>query len=315
MSIPRPLALQLCPLSPALEQGIADMFEVSRWFEFDAEAQAQFLGDRAGEVRAVATGGHIGCPPELMEALPKLGLVAINGVGYDKVDLARARARRVQVTVTPDVLTADVADLAVGLAIDLLRGITLADRHVREGRWPAGDRPLMQRITGRRFGVLGLGRIGRAAADRLAAFGPVRYHGPRAKDAPFAYEPDLTALAAWCDVLVITCQANAVTRGLIDTAILEALGPQGYLVNVARGSVVDEPALVAAVTSGAIAGAALDVFADEPRVPQALIDSDRVVLTPHIASATAECRKEMADLVLANLRAFLAGEPLPSAVA
>jgi lactate dehydrogenase-like 2-hydroxyacid dehydrogenase len=315
MSGAAPLALQLCPFSPALEQGLSEMLEVARWFELDAEQQAMLLGTRAAEVRAVVTGGHIGCPRELMAALRGLGIIAINGVGYDKVDLGGARARGVRVTTTPDVLTADVADLAVGLVIDLLRGITPGDRHVREGRWMEGERPLKQRVTGRRFGVVGLGRIGRAIADRLGVFGPVRYHGPTQKDVPFTFEPDLPALAAWADVLVVTCQANAATFGLIDTTILEALGPQGNLVNVARGSVVDEPALIAAVTNGTIAGAALDVFADEPRVPQALIDSDRVVLTPHIASATAECRKEMADLVLANLRAFLAGEPLPSAVA
>jgi len=315
MSALRPLALQLCPLSPALEQGLAELFEVARWFELSAERQAQLLPARASEVRAVATGGHIGCPPELLEQLPELGIIAINGVGYDKVDLAEARARGVRVTITPDVLTADVADLAVGLVIDLLRGITPGDRHVRDGLWPAGERPLMRRVTGRRFGVVGLGRIGRAIADRLAVFGPVRYHGPSPKDAPFPYEPDLLALAAWSEVLVIACKANAATRGLIDGSALAALGPQGSLVNVARGSVVDEPALIAALAEGAIASAALDVFADEPRVPQALIDSDRVLLTPHIASATAECRGAMAELVLANLRAFLAGEPLPSAVA
>ncbi len=311
----KPLALQLCPFSPMLEEGLAQLFEVTRWFELEDAARSDMLGSRADEVRAIVTGGHIGCPPELMKALPQLGIIAINGVGYDKVDLAEARTRGVRVTTTPDVLTFDVADLAVGLVIDLLRGITLADRHVREGLWLTGERPLMQRVTGRRFGVVGLGRIGRATADRLTVFGPVRYNGPSKKEAPYDYEPDLLSLAEWADVLVVTCQSNDTTRGLIGGRILSALGPDGYLVNVARGSVVDEAALIEAVTTGAIAGAALDVFADEPRVPQALIDCGRVVLTPHIASATAECRRSMAELVLSNLRAFLAGEPLPSPVA
>lgn len=310
-----PAALQLCPFGPALEQGIGDLFETVRWFELDDQQRSAWLRERADEVRAVVTGGHIGCPPDLMAALVGLGIIAINGVGYDKVDLDEARARGVRVSTTPDVLTADVADLAVGLTIDLLRGISASDRYVREGLWPAGERPLMNRVTGRNFGIVGMGRIGRAIADRLAAFGPVSYHGPTRKDAPYAFVPDLAELARWSDVLIVACLANASTRGLIGAQCLEALGPAGYLVNVARGSVIDEPALIQAIDQRAIAGAALDVFAVEPRVPQALIDSDHVVLTPHIASATRECRLAMADLVLANLRAFLAGEHLPSAVA
>ncbi|BBB14537.1 2-hydroxyacid dehydrogenase [Sphingopyxis sp. FD7] len=310
----KPLALQLCAFGPELEAGLGRMLDVVRWFELGAEQQASMLASRAGEVRSVITGGHIGCPSDLMSALPGLGLIAINGVGYDKVDLELAAARGVRVSTTPDVLTTDVADLAVGLTIDLMRGITLADRHVRDGKWPEGDRPLMHRVSGRRFGVVGLGRIGRATADRLAPFGSVRYHGPLPKDAPFAFEASIHELARWADVLVLTCQANEATRGLIDSDVLAALGPDGFLVNVARGSVVDEPALIQAIREHKIAGAALDVFAHEPHVPSELIASDRVVLTPHIASASTECRAAMRELVLDNVRAFLAGHPLPSAI-
>jgi len=313
-STKRPVALQMCPFSPMLEEGLGALFNVVRWDRLDDAAQAAFLRERGGEVRAVATGGHLGCSNALMAALPALGIISINGVGVDKVDLADAARRGVAVTNTPDVLTADVADLAVGLTIDLLRGIGQADRFVREGRWPRGDKPLARRVSGRRFGIVGLGRIGRATADRLAAFGPVRYTGRNAKEGPYDFEPDLLALARWADVLVLTCAANERTRGMIDGAVLDALGPEGVLVNVSRGSVVDEPALLEAVEQARIAGAALDVFADEPNVPANAIASDRFVLTPHIASATAECRRAMADLVLANLRAWLAGQPLPTAV-
>lgn len=308
------VALQLCPFAEPLERGLGDLFEVVRWFALGEDQQSDFLSRRADEVVAVATGGHIGCPPPLMDALPCLGIVAINGVGYDKVDLDQARARGVRVTNTPDVLTEDVADLAVGMTIDLLRGITPSDRFVREGEWLTRERPLTRRVAGKRFGIVGLGRIGRAIADRLACFGSIRYFGRSDKGATYSFEPSLVALAEWADVLLVACAANPDTRRLIDGGVLAALGSDGVLVNVARGAVVDEAALIAALNDGTIAGAALDVFEDEPRVPQALLDSARVLLTPHIASATVECRVAMADIVLANLRAFLAGELLPTAV-
>ena len=286
------------------------LFDVVRWDMLAADAQTAFLRDRGAKVRAITTGGHIGCPPPLMAALPALGVIAINGVGVDKVDLAEAARRGIGVTNTPDVLTADVADLAVGLVIDLLREIAHGDRHVREGHWLSGDRPLAHRVSGRKFGIVGLGRIGRATADRLAAFGPVRYNGRSAKDAPYDFEPDLLALASWADVLLLTCPANAQTYRLISKDVLDALGPQGFLVNVARGAVIDEAALIEAIAQHRIAGAALDVFEHEPHVPDALQQSDKVVLTPHVASATIECRKAMAEIVLGNLQAFLVGEPL-----
>jgi lactate dehydrogenase-like 2-hydroxyacid dehydrogenase len=300
----------MCPFSPILEDGLQTLFEVVRWDRLDADLQTAFLKDRAAEVRAMATGGHIGCPPPLMAALPALGLIAINGVGVDKVDLAETALRGIGVTNTPDVLTADVADLAVGLVIDLLRGISQGNCYVREGRWPSGDRPLAHRVSGRKFGIVGLGRIGRATADRLAAFGPVRYNGRRPREAPYEFEPDLIALASWADVLILTCPANAQTHRLIENKVLEALGQHGFLVNVARGSVVDEAALIEAIAHDRIAGAALDVFENEPHVPAGLRESGKTVLTPHVASATIECRQAMADIVLANLRAFLDGKPL-----
>ncbi|NBC36637.1 2-hydroxyacid dehydrogenase [Novosphingobium sp. FSY-8] len=314
MTASLPLALQLCPLSPYLEQALGQRVAICRWFELDGAGQAAWLAAHAGDVRAVLTGGHIGCPADLMQALPALGLIAINGVGFDKVDLKLAAARGVLVGNTPDVLTDDVADLAVGLVIGLLRDLAGADAYVRAGHWGHRDWPLARKVSGRRFGIVGLGRIGAAIARRLEPFGPVSYCGTAPKDVAWAYHPDAATLAAHCDVLVVACAANAATQGLINADVLAALGPQGYLVNVARGSVVDEAALAQALAAGHIAGAALDVFADEPNVPDSLLACDNTFFTPHIASATVETRLAMADLVLANLDAFLAGRDLPARV-
>lgn len=309
------IALQLSPLSSYLEAELARRCTVTAWHALDDGQRRDWLADHADKVRLIVTGGQTGCPSDLIAALPALALIAIHGVGYDKVDVPFAQSRGVDVSTTPDVLTDDVADLAVGLTIGLLRGLPMADRFVRDGRWGAESFPLARRVSGRRFGIVGLGRIGRAIADRLHVFGDVAYHGRTAKDAPYRFEPDLKVLAQTSDILVLACAANDATRHLIDVEILAALGPDGYLVNVARGSVVDETALVAALESGAIAGAALDVFADEPAVPAALVASGRTHLTPHIASATVETRIAMADLVLANVDALIAGQRPPTALA
>jgi len=308
------VALQLNPFSASLEAELARRLEVVRWFELDHGERAAWLGARGAEVVAIVAGGHIGGPTELIQALPQLKIVAINGVGFDKVDLALARSRGVRVTTTPGALTDDVADLAVGLIISLLRQIPAADIHVRAGAWPFGEWPLGRKVTGRRFGVLGLGHIGGAIARRLAAFGPVAYTSRAAKPVPYEFQPNVLALAGACDVLVVACSANASTRHLVDAPVLDALGPEGWLVNVSRGSVVDEAALIQALGAQRIAGAALDVFEDEPRVPEALRASPRVVLTPHIASATVETRAAMAALVLANIDAVLRGEEPPTPV-
>ena len=312
MSDSRPTALQLCPLSAYLEAGLNQRFETIRWYELNGGEQSTWLGQRASAVRAVVTGGHVGCASDLMESLPALGIVAVNGIGVDKVDLDFAISRGVRVTTTPGVLADDVADLAVGLVICLLRQIPAADTFVRVGSWNEGDRPLARKVSGRRFGIVGLGLIGSAIARRLAAFGSVAYTGPRRKKVSYAFHADLDALARVSDVLVLTCLANSSTRRLVGAAVIDALGPEGYLINVARGSIVDEAELIAALNEGRLAGAALDVFEDEPNVPEALRASPKVVLTPHIASATVETRTRMADLVLENLDAFIAGARLPS---
>ena len=314
MSDPQAVALQMNPLSDYLAGGLAERFAVCRWFELDAAARESWLAQHAGRVRAVVAGGEVGCSNELMAALPALGIITINGVGLDRVDLAYASSRGIRVTTTPGLLTEDVADLAVGLVIALLRGIAASDAFVRAGRWELGAAPLARKVSGRRFGIVGLGRIGTAIAQRLESFGPIAYTGPHRKAVSYEFHADIVEFARRTDVLVLACPATSATRRLIDARVLDALGPRAYLVNVARGAVVDEPALIAALQSGRLCGAALDVFEDEPRVPHALRTSEKVVLTPHVASATVETRTAMADLVLANLDAFLGSRALPSAV-
>lgn len=309
----KPEILQFCPLMPGLEAALAARFTVHRFFEEqDPEA---FLAARGGAIRGFVTGGHLGLPPEIGAKLPALEIVAINGVGYDKVDLEEARRRHIRVANTPDVLTEDVADLAIGLVIALLRQVVAGDAHVRAGRWPDGDLKLGAKVSRRRFGIFGLGRIGRAIARRLEGFdATVAYCGRTRLDVPYAFEPTAQALAARSDVLIVAASASAATRNIIDRAVIDTLGPKGVLVNVARGALVDEAALLAALKEGRLGGAALDVFADEPHVPAAFFGLPNVVLTPHMASATGETRQAMADLVLANLDAHFSGAPLPAAV-
>jgi lactate dehydrogenase-like 2-hydroxyacid dehydrogenase len=297
-------ALQLCAFSDYFEAALRERFALVHWYELDQAERDGWLESHAAKVRAVVTGGHLGLSNELMRALPALRIIAINGAGVDKVDLALARSRGIRVASTPGVPTEDVADLAVGLIIGLLRAIPAGDVHVRSGAWERGDRPLARKVSGRRFGIVGLGQIGSAIAARLAAFGPVAYTSPKRKNVPYEYHAELMTLARASEVLVLACTANATTRKLIDGRVLGALGPQGYLVNVARGSVVDEAALITALQSGTLAGAALDVFEDEPHVPQALRSCSNVVLLPHTASATIETRTRMADVLLKELDGF-----------
>ncbi|MDS7595699.1 2-hydroxyacid dehydrogenase [Agrobacterium tumefaciens] len=305
--------LQLCPLIPALEQELAERFTVHRYFE--AADKAAFLAEKGSSVRGIVTGGHIGLPADIGAGLPNLEIVAINGVGFDKVDLAEAKKRGFRVSNTPDVLTADVADLALGLILSQARQLPRADQHVRTGQWLKGDMGLATRVAGRRYGIFGLGRIGQAIAKRLEGFDAhISYAARTQRDVPYDYYDSIEKLAGNCDVLVIAAAATADTRHIVNADVLKALGPQGVLVNVARGSLVDEKALVEALKNGAISGAALDVFEDEPRVPEALFAFENVVLAPHVGSGTHQTRRAMADLVLANLDAHFAGKPIPTPV-
>ncbi|MFD0254450.1 2-hydroxyacid dehydrogenase [Streptomyces sp. NPDC127113] len=297
--------LQVSPLLPALESALVERFRTVRLFELPHPDA--YLRAHGGEVAAAVTSARTGVSDALMDALPRLGAIVHFGVGHETTDVVRARARGIDVSNTPDVLTDCVADLAVGALIDVVRRLSAADRYVRAGAWGAAPFPLADRVSGKRVGILGLGRIGRAVARRLEGFGADLAYCTRTPVPGVTHRhlPSAEALAEACDALVVTVAGGRGTRGLVSAKVLDALGPAGYLVNVARGSVVDEPALVAAVTEGRIAGAALDVFADEPHVPPALLASDRVVLLPHIASATHETRAAMGDLALRNLQRFM----------
>ncbi|AYV45650.1 dihydrofolate reductase [Caulobacter flavus] len=302
----KPDVLQLKALSPRLEAGLEAAYTVHRPYRA-ADADA-LIAEVAPRIQAIVTGGDLGVPAALWDRLPGLEIVAVHGVGLDKVDLELAAARGVTVTTTPGVLTEDVAELAIGLWLSLARRMVSADRYVREGRWAKAERlPLARRASGRKVGILGLGQIGRAIAAMAAPFaGEIAYHSRRpVEDVPYAFHASPQDLARAVDVLFLAAPGDAAP--LVDAAVLEALGPDGLLINVARGSVVDEAALVAALIDGTIAGAGLDVFADEPDAPQALLTMDNVVLQPHRGSATEEARSAMAALVLKNLERHFRG--------
>jgi len=279
----------------------------------DKPALLASLGPR---IRALVQGGGTVTPTALLDSLPALEIISVFGVGYDGVPVAYCRGRGLKVTNTPDVLTDDVADVAVGLVLMTVRGFAQAERFVRAGQWTQRGFPLTRKLGGRRAGILGLGRIGKAIGQRLASMGmEIAYTGRKAQEGvPYRFVPDLVALAQESDVLIVACPGGPATRNLVDARVIAALGRKGTLVNIARGSIVDEPALVAALTAGALGGAGLDVFADEPNVPPELFAMDNVVLLPHVGSATRETRGAMGDLCKANLDAWFAGKPLPTLI-
>ncbi|WP_137146721.1 2-hydroxyacid dehydrogenase [Mycolicibacterium sp. CR10] len=312
--------LQVGPLKPSLAQTLADDYAAWALPEAAADREA-FLAEHGADVTAVVTSGRTGVDAALMAALPNLGAVVNFGVGYDTTDVDAAAARGVGVSNTPDVLTDCVADTAVGLMIDTLRQFSASDRYVRAGRWPVdGNYPLTRQVSNTRVGIIGLGRIGTAIALRLSAFGcSISYHNRhRLPDSPYTYASSPAELAKGVDVLIVAAAGGDGTRGLVDRQVLDALGSEGYLINIARGSVVDQDALVAALVNGRLAGAGLDVFADEPQVPAELLGLDNVVLLPHVASGTVQTRAAMEALTLRNLDSFLATRelvtpvPLPS---
>jgi lactate dehydrogenase-like 2-hydroxyacid dehydrogenase len=308
----KPSVLQLNPiLIPAINDQLGTLYEVHRFFELaDPEAWLRAHGDA---IQAVITGGHTGISRALLERLPNLRVVAVNGVGTDAVDLAYCRERGLPVTATLGALTEDVADLALGLLIAACRNLCAGDRFVRDGQWVLHPQPsaipLARRFSGMRVGIVGMGRVGRAVAVRAAAFGcHIAYTDLRAMDdVAHRFVPDLVELAREVDALVL-CAAADRAEGIVDAAVLEALGPRGFLVNVARGRLVDEADLTEALAAGRIAGAGLDVFVDEPHVPEALRRSERVTLQAHRASATWETRTAMGEMVLAGIAQALAGE-------
>ncbi len=277
----------------------------------------EFLQQFGADFEVVVTSAAYGLTAAQIALLPNLRAVCSFGVGYDSIDVAALQQKNIVLSNTPDVLTDCVADLAMGLMIDVSRGISAGDRYIRKGLWGSKQRMGMQvRVSKKRLGILGLGRIGAAIAKRSVGFNmEIAYHN-RSKHpkCDYAYLPSVQALAQWADYLVVACPGGAATEHLVDAAVLSALGEHGYLINIARGSIVDEQALIQALDNKQIAGVALDVFEHEPQVSQALMENDSVVLTPHIGSATQETRMEMDKLLLDNVAAFVQEGRLLTAV-
>ena len=305
----KPRILQVGSLagSPSANPRLADRFDVFALWQHEDRAAA--LREHGPGIEIVVTTANFGCSKEIIDALPDLKVICSWGVGFETIDVAAAHARGIQVSNTPEVLTDCVADLAWGLMLASARRIGEGERFVRAGKWGKvhGAFPLGQRVSGKKLGVLGLGRIGQAIARRGDGFDmDVRYHNRSAKpEAPYTYEPSLVELARWADFLVVATVGGPSTRHLVSRDVLEALGPKGTVINIARGPVIDEQAMTELLENGKLGAAALDVFEHEPKVPQGLIDSDRTVVLPHIGSATFETRLEMENLLIENLEAYL----------
>ncbi|MBJ6989236.1 MULTISPECIES: 2-hydroxyacid dehydrogenase [unclassified Devosia] len=303
--------LQTGPLLASCEKALAEKYIVHKLHE-QADRNA-WLKANGARIRAHAGSG---VQAKLMNALPNLEIISSFGVGYDNIDTATAKAKNIRVTNTPDVLNDAVAELTVGLMISLARRIPQGDQFVRNGHWLNGGMGLFSELTGKTVGILGLGRIGKEIASRLQAMKMrVVYYGRSKQDnVPYTFYDKLGDMARDSDWLVVIAPGGKSTEGIVSRAVLEALGPQGYVVNVARGTLVDEPALVELLTNKKLGGAALDVFVDEPEVPEALYALDNVVLSPHQGSATHQTRDAMGALLVANLDRHFAGEPLISPV-
>jgi len=306
----KPEILVVTPIYAPTLAALEGEFLVHRlWRAPDPET---FLNEIADRVRGVVTTGIAGLTRSRMQALQKLEIIACFGTPNGTVDLSAAKDRGVVVTNTPDSIAAPVADLALGLLIAVMRRICASDRFVRAGKWREGPPPMGIHLGGKTCGIVGLGKIGKGIAQRAQGFGmAVCYHGPHCKEeVNYTYYPDLEPMAQAADCLVLACPLTAATRGLIDARILDALGPEGFLINVARGPIVNQGALITALQEKRIAGAGLDVFWDEPDVPAELIAMENVVLQPHMGSSTREIREERGRKVLANLRAHFAGKPV-----
>ena len=296
--------LQLVPLRPEVQKDLEARYKLHGKADFDKVC---------GIIRGCVTNGHSGPPPEMIDRMPKLEIIASASVGYDGIPVEYARTKGIPVCNTPDVLNDDVADLAIALMIMTARKLVVTERYARSGEWARkGEHPLANRASGKRVGILGMGRIGKEIGKRATAMNnTVAYHSRNpVKDVPWKHYPDLVELAKNSDFLIVIIPATPQTNKIVSKAVIEALGPNGVLVNVARGAVVDEDALVEALVSGKLGGAGLDVFVNEPQIPDALKSMDNVVLQPHVGSATHETRRAMSQLVLDNLDAKFAGKPL-----
>lgn len=306
----KPSVLMIGPYPEWDMEDLHARYEILKlWEQGDKEA---FISKHAASVRAIATRGELGAKRELMEKLPKLEIISCYGVGTDAIDLNAARELKLRVTNTPDVLTEDVADIAIGLMLSVARKIPQGDSYVRSGEWATKNMALVTRFFGKRLGIIGMGRVGAAVAKRAAGFDmKISYFDIRKRDdLPHTFCSSVVELATNCDFLVATVAGGDGTSRLINADVFKALGPNSFFINVARGSVVDEPALLNALESGQIKGAGLDVFWNEPRIDQRFIKLENAVLQPHHASGTIETRKAMGQLVRDNLAAHFAGLPL-----
>ena len=303
--------LQTGPLLASCEKALAERYTVHKLHEI-ADKDG-WLAANGARIRAHAGSG---VQKPLMEKLPNLEIIASFGVGYDNIDTATAKAKNIRVTNTPDVLNDAVAEITIGLMISLARRIPQGDQFVRQGKWPGNNFGLFSELTGKTVGILGLGRIGKEIATRAQAMKMrVVYYGRHQQPSvPYIYYNNLEDMARDSDWLVIIAPGGKGTEGIVSRKVLEALGPKGMLVNVARGTLIDEPAMVELLQNGGLGGAALDVFEKEPQVPEALLGLDNVVLSPHQGSATNQTRDAMGALLVANLERHFAGEPLISAV-
>lgn len=309
----KPTLLLLSPLPADLNERLAAHFNCHQRSQLDEQGTSAL----APVVRGIIATGESVLTREEIARWPALEIIAVLGVGYDGIDLGAARDHGVRVTHTPGVSNEDIADLAMALLLCATRQLLPADRFVRQGRWTAGRYPLTRRVSGGRLGIVGMGRIGRAVAARAEAFGmSIAYTGrPPKTDVPYRWYDDLQALASDVDFLVVCAKGGPETDGLVNAAVLNALGPSGVLVNIARGSLIDEHALVSALRDGRLLAAGLDVFRNEPNIPAALLELPNVVLTPHMASTTEATVRAMADLLFDNLAAHFAGQPALTPVA
>lgn len=292
----------LGPMMSIVQEGLEEKLTLHRYWEI--EDKDAFLAEKADAIRGLATGGHVAVTKDIIDQFPNLEIVSNFGVGYDSVDAQYAGERNVIVTNTPDVLTNEVADTAMGLVLMTIREFSATERYLRAGKWLEKPFPLTKgTLAGKTMGILGLGRIGKAIAKRAEAFGiKVAYHGRNKQvDVDIPYYASLKDMAEAVDILMIVVPGGAATHHIVNAEILKALGPDGYVINIGRGTAIDEPALIEALQNGTVQSAGLDVFEKEPKVPQALIDMDHVVLLPHVGSASIHTRDGMGQLVVDNL--------------
>ncbi|XP_016496346.1 hydroxyphenylpyruvate reductase [Nicotiana tabacum] len=307
--------LMACSMSSYLEQELDKRFNLLRYWNFSDKKE--FINNYSHLIRAVVGHAGAGAGAELIEALPKLEIVSSFSVGLDKIDLNKCKEKGIRVTNTPHVLTDDVADLAIGLMLAVLRRICECDRYVKKRLWKAGDFKLTSKFSGKTVGIIGLGRIGLAIAKRAEAFGCLISYYARAEkpDTNYKYYPTVVQLATNCEILVVACALTPESRYIVNHEVIDALGAKGILINIGRGPHVDEKELVSALLDGRLGGTGLDVFENEPEVPEQLFGLENVVLLPHVASGIKEMRKEMADIVIGNLEAHFQNKPLLTPVA